>query len=71
MKSTQLFKLLFYQGETGSDFFRVRPAVTPEVKAADSSTSLANIIDGVPATDLKIGFIGCGIMGKFYMIQKF
>jgi len=50
-------------GETGSDFFRVRPAVTPEVKAADSSTSLANIIDGVPATDLKIGFIGCGIMG--------
>ena len=54
---------IIFLGESGSEFYRVRPAVTPEVKAADSSTSLTSIIDGVPATDLKIGFIGCGIMG--------
>ena len=42
---------------------RVRPISVTEVKPADSSTSLTQLIDGVPATEAKIGFIGCGIMG--------
>lgn len=50
-------------GESGSTFNRVRPSVMTEVKPADSSTSLAPLIDGLPATEDKIGFLGCGIMG--------
>lgn len=43
---------------------RVRPQSVTEVKPADSSTrSVSSIIDGLPATEDKIGFLGCGIMG--------
>ena len=40
----------------------MRPGAITEVKPADSSTSLAPLIDGLPATEDKIGFLGCGIM---------